>query len=176
MGENAMNDRTDQPTASKESPAQIVDRLLQRTAIGVSLLTISYSMAAAMYVISDQEIVGLMDRLQFIPSILVLLIVFPAFVKFARLRYRQKNECSEADGYLVEMFKRASAMAFGLTFVFLIILEPVTGKYLTELPTPFFINVTLAFSLGVLSIAFFRSVRGDSDDQSDDDFDTEPAP
>lgn len=171
-----MNDRQEKATTSDESPAQIVDRLLQRTAIGVSLLTISYSMAAAMYVISDQEIVDLMDRLQLVPSILVLLIVFPAFVKFARLRYRQKNECSEADGYLVEMFKRASAMAFSLTFIFLMILELVTEKYLTDLPAPFFINVTLAFSLGVLSIGFFRLARGDSDDESDDDFDTELAP
>jgi len=171
-----MNDRTKEPTASKESPAQIVDRLLQRTAIGVSLLTISYSMAAAMYVISDQEIVGLMDRLQFVPSILVLLIVFPAFVKFARLRYRQKSECAEADGYLVEMFKRASAMAFSLTFIFLIILELVTEKYLTDLPTPFFINATLAFSLSVLSIAFFRLAHSDGDDGDDgddDEFDTD---
>ena len=171
-----MNDRIERPIAIKESPAQIVERLLKRTGIGLFLLAIAYTMSAAMYLISNQDIVKVMGRLQFIPSVLVLLVVFPAFVKFARLRYRQKNECSEADGYLVEMFKRASAMAFSLTFVFLIILEPVTGKYLTELPTPFFINVTLAFSLGVLSIAFFRSVRGDSDDQSDDDFDTEPAP
>ena len=168
-----MNDRQETPTGSNEFPAQIVDRLLQRTAIGVSLLTISYAMAAAMYVISDQEIVGLMDRLQLVPSILVLLIVFPAFVKFAKLRYRRKNECSEADGYLVEIFRRASAMAFSLTFIFLMILEPVTEKYLTGLPAPFFISATLAFSLGVLSVGFFRLAR---DDESDDDFDTEPAP
>lgn len=169
-----MNDRQEKPTASKESPAQIVERLLQRTAIGVSLLTISYAMAAAMYVVSDQEIVALMDRLQLIPSILVLLIVFPAFVKFARLKYRRESECPEADGYLVEMFKRASAMAFSLTFVFLIILELVMEKYLTDLPTPFFSNTTLAFSLGVLSIAFFRLMRGEGDGESDDNFDTEP--
>ena len=171
-----MNDRKETPTGSNESPAQIVDRLLQRTAIGVSLLTISYAMAAAMYVISDQEIVDLMDRLQLVPSILVLLIVFPAFVKFARLRHRRKSECTEADGYLVEMFRRASAMAFSLTFIFLMILELATDKYLTGLPAPFFINATLAFSLGVLSVGFFRLARGDGDDESDDDFDTEFTP
>ncbi|MCZ6686479.1 MAG: hypothetical protein O7C69_02130, partial [Gammaproteobacteria bacterium] len=76
-----MNDRKERATATNQSPAQIVDRLLQRTAIGVSLLTISYAMAAAMYVIDDQGIVDFMDRLQLVPSILVLLIVFPAFVK-----------------------------------------------------------------------------------------------
>ncbi|MCH7895098.1 MAG: hypothetical protein IH907_11385 [Proteobacteria bacterium] len=43
------------------------------------------------------------------------------------------------------------------------------------LPAPFFINATLAFSLGVLSVGFFRLARGDGDDESDDDFDTEPA-
>lgn len=168
-----MNDRKERATATNQSPAQMVDRLLQRTAIGVSLLTISYAMAAAMYVIDDQGIVDFMDRLQLVPSILVLLIVFPAFVKFARLRYRQKSECAEADGYLVEMFKRASAMAFSLTFIFLIILELVTEKYLTDLPTPFFINATLAFSLSVLSIAFFRLAHGDGDDGDDDEFDTD---
>ena len=167
-----MNDRQETPTASKKSPAQIVETLLQRTAIGLFLLAIGYTMSAIMYVVSDQEIVDLMDRLQLVPSILVLLIVFPAFVRFARLRYRRKNECTEADGYLVEMFKRASAMAFSLTFVFLIVLELVAEKYLTGLPTPFFINATLAFSLGVLSIAFFRLAHGDGDDEGDDDFDT----
>ncbi len=171
-----MNERKEKPTASKESPAQIVDTLLQRTAIGLFLLAIGYTMSATMYVVSDQEIVDLMDRLQLVPSILVLLIVFPAFVRFARLRYRHKNECSEADGYLVEMFKRASAMAFSLTFIFLMTLELVTEKYLAGLAAPFFINATLAFSLGVLSVGFFRLVRGDVDDDSNDDFDTEPAP
>lgn len=127
-----------------------------------------------MYVINNQDIVNLMDRLQLVPSILVLLIVFPAFVKFAKLRYRRKNECSEADRYLVEMFRRASAMAFGLTFVFLIILELVTEKYPADMPTAFFINTTLAFSLGVLSITFFRVMRGEGDDESDDDFDRGP--
>lgn len=171
-----MNYNKERTKASKESPAQIVDTLLQRTAIGLFLLAIAYTMSAAMYVINNQDIVNLMDRLQLVPSILVLLIVFPAFVKFAKLRYRRKSECSEADGYLVEMFRRASAMAFGLTFVFLIVLELVTEKYLTGLPTPFFINATLAFSLGVLSVGFFRLARGDGDDESDDDFDAEPAP
>lgn len=66
-------------------------------------------------------------------------------------------------------------MAFSLTFVFLMILEPVTEKYMAGLPAPFFINATLAFSLGVLSVGFFRLARGDGDDESDDDFDTEPA-
>ncbi len=97
-------------------------------------------------------------------------------MKFARLIKRQKSKCSEADGYLVEMFKRASAMAFSLTFVFLMILEPVTEKYLAGLPAPFFINATLAFSLGVLSVGFFRLARDDGDDESDDDFDTEFSP
>ena len=167
-----MNEQTNKPAARRESPAQIIDRLLQRTAIGVSLMTIAYAMSATMYVIDDEGVVDLIDTLQLILGILVLLVLLPAFVKYVRLYYRQKGECPEVDGYLVEMFRRASAMAFSLTFVFMVILEKVTEKHLTELPTPFFIDTILAFSLGVLSIAFFRVVRSDRDDEVDDDFDT----
>jgi hypothetical protein len=167
-----MNEQTKKKAAKWESPAQIVDRLLQRTAIGVSLMTVAYAMSATMYVIDDPGVVDLVDTLQLILGILVLLVLLPAFFKYARLHYRQQGECPEEDGYLVEIFKRASAKAFGLTFVFMVILEKVTEKYLTELPTPFFIDTILAFSLGVLSIAFFRVVRSDRDDEVDDDFDT----
>jgi len=55
----------------------------------------------------------------------------------------------------------------------MVILEKVTEKHLTELPTPFFFDTTLAFSLAVLSIAFFRVVRSARDDEVDDDFDAE---
>ncbi len=167
-----MDEQTRKKAAKQESPAQIVDRLLQRTAIGVSLMTVAYTMSAVMYVIDDQEVVDLIDNLQLVLGILVLLVLFPAFFKYTRLRYRQKGDCPEEDGYLVAMFRRASAMAFSLTFVFRVILEKATEKHLTELPTPFFIDTILAFSLGVLSFAFFRVVRSDRDDEVDDDFDT----
>ena len=166
-----MNGRKEKSTAKKESPAQTVDRLLQRSAIGLFLLSLAYAMSATMYLVSD-EVAGYMDRAQLALGILILLIVFPAFLKYLRLKYRRESECPATGGYIVEMFKKAGAKAFSLTFIFLIALELVAEKYLTDLPTPFFIKTILSFNLGVFSITFFRWVR--DDDESDDDFDAEP--
>ena len=134
-GEFAMNDRNERSTARKESPAQTVDRILQRTAIGVFLLSLAYSMSAAMYLVSE-EAAGYMDRVQLALGILIVLIVLPAFLKFLRLKFRRGSDSPESDGYVAEMFKRAGSKAFSLTFILLIVLELAARKYLPPHPTP----------------------------------------
>ncbi len=168
-----MNDYKDKSKSSKESPAELIDRFLQRTAIGVFMLALSYVMSAAEYLVSD-EVAGHIDRLQLLLSALIIVVVLPAFLKYLKLKTNKDKECPDTSGYVMEMFKRAGIKAFSLTFIFLIAVNWVAEKYLTRLPAPFFINATLAFTLGVFSISFYFLLRGDDDEDPDDDFDAEP--
>ena len=165
-----MSDRNKNPTAKQVLPAQIIDSFMQRTALGVFLMALAYSMSAAMLVASP-KVAEVLDNVQLGLGILVLLIVFPAFLRIVKLRRRTGSDCEETDGYIVAMFRKASAKAFSLTFVFLVVMQVVTEKLQTGLSASFFVNVILAFTLGVFSITFFILVRSDSD-ETDDDFDT----
>ena len=166
-----MSDHNNNPAAEQVQPAQIIDSFMQRTALGGFLLALAYAMSAAMLVTSP-EVAEVLDNLQLGLGILVILVVFPAFLRIVKLRRRSGSDCEETDGYIVAMFKKASTNAFSLTFVFLIIMQVVTEKIQTGLPASFFVDIILAFTLGVFSITFFMLVRSDSD-ETEDDFDTE---
>jgi hypothetical protein len=165
-----MNGHNQNPKAKRVLPAQIIDSFMQRTALGVFLLALAYTVSAAMFVASPR-VAELLDKLQLGLSIVVLLVVFPAFLRIVKLRRRSGSDCEETDGYIVAMFRKASATAFSLTFVFLVVMQVVTEKLQSDLPASFFVNLIQAFTLGVFSIIFFLLVRSDSD-QTDDDFDT----
>ena len=166
-----MSDHNNNPAAEQVQPAQIIDSFMQRTALGGFLLALAYAMSAAMLVTSP-EVAEVLDNLQLGLGILVILVVFPAFLRIVKLRRRSGSDCEETDGYIVAMFKKASTNAFSLTFVFLIIMQVVTEKIQTGLPASFFVDIILAFTLGVFSITFFMLVRSVSD-ETEDDFDTE---
>lgn len=166
-----MSDHNNNPAAEQVQPAQIIDSFMQRTALGGFLMALAYAMSAAMLVTSS-DLAEVLDKLQLGLGILVILVVFPAFLRIVKLRRRSGSDCEETDGYIVAMFKKASTNAFSLTFVFLIIMQVVTEKIQTDLPASFFVDIILAFTLGVFSITFFMLVRSDSD-ETEDDFDTE---
>ena len=166
-----MGDQNKNPKTRQVLPAQIIDSSMQRIALGVFLMALAYTMSAAMFVASP-GVAELLDKLQLGLGILVLLIVFPAFLRIVKLRRRSGSDCEESDSYIVAMFRKASAKAFSLTFVFLVVMQIVTEKLQTDLPASFFVNLILAFTLAVFSIGFFMLVRSDSD-ETDDDFDTE---
>jgi hypothetical protein len=168
-----MKDLKSKSTGGKDSPAQLVDKFLQRTAIGVFLLSLSYVMSATVYVVGN-EAVSHIGTLKLILSALVLMVVFPAFIKYLKLRLDKNKECPDTGGYVMEVSRRAGVMAFSLTFVFLIVIEWMAGGFLAGLPAPFFINAILAFTLGVFSITFYFLLRGEGDDDLDDEFDMEP--
>jgi hypothetical protein len=169
-----MNSHNQNPKAKQVLPAQIIDSFMQRTAMGVFLMALAYTVSAAMFVASPR-VAELLDKLQLGLGIVVLLVVFPAFLRIVKLRRRSGSDCEETDSYIVAMFRKASTTAFSLTFVFLVVMQVVTEKLQSDLPASFYVNLILAFTLGVFSIIFFILVRSDSD-ETDDDFDTEPHP
>lgn len=164
-----MNTPRNQPTPDTALPAAIAETMMHRTAIGVFLVTVSYTLSAAAYLV-DGPVAALLDRLEIVLGIAAIVAVLPIFVKYSRLKARRHDACPEADSYMAEMFKRAGTKAFSLTFVFLVVLDVVTKRDLVDYPTAFFINVILAFSLGVFSITFFRFIHSGDDDERDEDY------
>ena len=151
----------------EEPIAQFVDRFLQRTAIGVLLVGFAFAVSAAMYLVTD-EFAAYLDKLTLLLGLAAVITVLPVVVRMMRLRANKQCNWSGADSYVSGVFNKACVSAFEVTFIFLIILEPVTKKFLTDQPTDFFINVILSVSAAVLGVAFFYRTRKDADELVDD--------
>jgi len=154
---------------NNESTAQFIDKFLHRTAIGTLLMTCAYAVSSAMYLVSE-EVAATLDVVELLLALSAVVVVLPVFIQMVRLRSRQQCGQAELDGYMAEVLKKACVKAFSFTFVFLILLEATSEKYLTKLPTGFFINVIRAFSLGVFSLTFLLLLRSD-DAETEDHFD-----
>ena len=152
---------------SEEPIAQFVDRFLQRTAIGVLLVGIAFAVSAVMCLVTD-ETAQYLDKLSLLLGLIAIVFVLPVVIKMVRLKRNKQCDWSGSDSYISGVFNKACVSAFEATFIFLIILEPVTKKYLTNQPTDFFINVILSLSAGVLGLAFFYRTRKDTAELEDD--------
>jgi hypothetical protein len=157
-----------------ESTAQLTDRFLQRTAIGVLVMSIAYATSAAAYLVGE-ELAETLDKLEMVPALLAVAIILPIFVKFVRLRANRDCATGDAGSYLAEVYKKAGLKAFSFGFVFLVILEPLTKNAFSHLPGNFFVNVILSFLLAVFGLTFLLLSR-DDDDEFDDEDETEQQP
>lgn len=152
---------------AEESVAQFVDRFLQRSATGVLLVGTAYALSAVMYFVGD-EVSGYLSKVTLVLGILAVISVLPVFIKMVRLRSNKQCNWSGSDSYMMGVFNKACVSAFEATFIFLIVLEPLSKKFLTEQPTNFFINVVLAVAASVLGLAFFFRTRRDEAELEDD--------
>lgn len=144
---------TRDPERPTQSPAEIVEKLFLRTGVGTALLAISFTIAAVRPFVAERLDLWL-DRSQMGLSIAVLVIVGPAFARFFILRMRNRDACQDAEGFITDAYLRAAGMSFSLGFVFLLGAGVAADKWLSTLPAAFFIDVAMAFMLGVFSIAF----------------------
>lgn len=146
---------------SQETPAQNIEAMLQRTAIGMLVLALAYALSAAEFWLG-LEAEDLIQKIQTVLSILIVFIIFPAFYKGIKtLRSCGDIQLFE-DGYLPDVFKHASAQAFSFTFIFLIACEMFIKNIAIEMPPLFFIHVVQSFTLGVFSMSFFLQLSNDS--------------
>ena len=169
-----MNSPQSKKAGDSASVAQVAETMMHRTAIGVFLVTMAYVLSAAVYLV-DEQVERYLDHLQLVLGIAAIVVILPIFVKYSRLKARRQDGCPESDSFMAEMFKRAGTKAFSLTFIFLVVLDVVTKRELVDYPTPFYINLILAFSLGVFSITYFRLVHSGGDDDYGDEFAEEPS-
>jgi len=164
-----MDDHNKNSKSTDKTPAQIADNLIQKTAAGLFLLAASYALSAAI-IVSSEESGSYLENVKLALRLIVLVIVFPAFFSFIRMRISRKEYCQESEGYIAEMFKQACVYGFSFTFISLLILKFLVPLYGNDLPADFFINIIMALSLGVFSITFYLLIRDDDDDLVEDDF------
>jgi len=154
------------PEKKPVNPAQVVDQFMQRLAVGVGLLSLKHAGNAAQYLVSDtvRHWIGWGNTAL---SVLIVLILFPAFLRYVRLRRSGTEVCIKSDGYLSHMFKEATTHAFSATFITLIALVLITQKILQDMPAAFFLNIAVAVCIGSLAVSYFFLTR-DTDDEDDD--------
>lgn len=161
-----MNETQHKQTGQGDSPARVAETMMQRSAIAMGMVTMAYALSVTMQLV-DGPVVRYLDWIQMALGLGVLVVVLPTFIKYSRLKTRLKDTCREADSFMANAFNQAARKAFSLTFVFMVVLQMLTRRHFTDLPTDFFINVILTFSLGVFSLTFFFLVR-DNHDENDD--------
>jgi len=155
-----------------ETTAQFVDRFLRRIALAVSIMALSYGSGALSHIVGG----GVRDILLVVKDplgLLAAIIVLPMFIRMMIKVIRSgKTSGNGSSGYIAEIYGRSAGNGFAAGFIFLVFLEPFSGKALSQLPPEFFVQAAIAVLLGTLAISFFVLNR-DGDDEMDDEFEDE---
>ena len=148
-----------------ESMPQFIDRFLIRTALGVLLMSLAYGSAGVSFLVGP-PVHDWLESAQLVLSLGAVAVVLPVFVKlFVMRRGIARIECGP-EGFISGAFRKAGSNAFTCAFVVLVVLEPISRRWLTDLPTSFFLNALLCLILGTFGAAFFLLSRdtGPEDD------------
>jgi len=148
------------------SPAQFIEKFMNRVAVGVFLISLAYASSAMMFVVSEAMALYL-DRLSFGFGLLAVAVVFPSVVKMIIAKRRAGAGSHQPDGFVVDAYKRAAERGFALTFVFLLLMDFLTGRFFVDLPAEFAIQIILAISLAIFSLSFFIFTREEGDEEPD---------
>jgi cobalamin synthase len=149
--------------------AEQADRMMQKIALGVFLVAVAYTISAAKFFVSE-DVAGVLDISSQVLGIIILIIVLPAFLRFMSMKRKNRETCREPEGFVTEIFDKATSKAFQFTFIFLIILEFVSGRYLVHLPGEFFIKLIIAVTLAIFSLTFFFLNRDWGGSEVEDEF------
>lgn len=138
----------------KASVAEQIDKMMQRVALGTFLVAVAYAIVTAKFLVTEEtgDVLNIIAR---VLGVLIIVLILPGFIKFVNLKRKNREACREPEGFVIEMFNKATGKAFQFTFLFLIFFEFLSKSYLTHLPGEFFIKVTVSVTLGIFSITFF---------------------
>jgi len=158
-------------SANPFNSAQMADKMLTRTALGVGILTLAYIIEVSEYFLSG-TISRVLSYIQLGLVLVVFIVLFPTFINFMKMKAKHKHACSEVEGYLSTTFNHAASTSFRWTFIFLLCVELVTKKASFDLPLPFYVELIIAFTLGIFSLTFYLLIRRDNefDDISEEDY------
>jgi len=155
----------------QESFAQFIDQFLQRTTIGVFLVALAYGTAAAKH-FAGADMVDYLKGAKMVLGLLAVVIIVPSCIKLASWRTKNRADCAGSDGFIAGIYTKSAERAFSAAFVTMVVLEVLSRKALSHLPTAFFIQFALMVSLLALSLSFYfmsRDTGGDFDDEFDDE-------
>jgi hypothetical protein len=142
------------------SGAQFAETFLRITAAGVSLVAIAYAVSALDHVLGP----AFADHLKMVKGVIAIaavVLVLPALLRMIWLRAQFGGECADGDSYIGEVFRKACVVAFQANFVTLTIASGVIPKMPATLAPVFFVEVILAFTLGVFGATFFATLWQD---------------
>ncbi len=146
-----------------------IDKMHQRIALGVLLVAIAYATSVIRFLVSE-EMEGILDIMSRVLGITIIILVLPPFLKFLNMRRKNRGACKEPEGFVIEMFNKATGKAFQFTFLFLVALEVIGMNYLDHLPGEFFIKLIISVSLAIFSLTFFFLNRAGDAGETDDHF------
>lgn len=155
----------DTPEGREFSKAIFAEKLLQRTALGVFLVSIAYVFdIAGTYAVGTFETV--LDVVSYALSIAVVLLILPIFLEYLRKFRRVKDP---VDSFVIESYRTACNRAFEATFITMIFLDLAVSKFFPDIPAAIVVEGVLALSLAVMSITFFILNRRSDDDEDWDE-------
>ncbi len=157
---------------TKQKPISFVeqiDKMHQRIAMGVFLVAIAYAISVIRFLVSE-EISGILDIFSKVLGIAIIILVLPAFLKFVNMRRKNKGACKEPEGFVIEMFNKATGKAFQFTFLFLVVLEIIGKNFLAHLPGEFLIKLIISVTLAIFSLSFFFLNRAGDAEETEDNF------
>lgn len=149
--------------------AERVDKFQKTIAIGLLVLASAYGFEIAQFWVAE-ETKDLLENISFGLSILVILIILPSVLSIAYLKYKYRGACIEQEGFVLEAVKKASVMAFSLTFAFMVFIDgfllfndDAELDFFPDMPVKFYLKSIMAFTLVIQSLFFFWYIRDDSE-------------
>ena len=155
-----------------ETTPQFTDRFLKRIALAVTIMAASYGSGALSHIVGGEArdiLTAVKDPLGLLAAIIVLPMFIKMMVKIIRCG---KTSGDASSGYIAEIYGKSAGNGFAAGFIFLIFIEPLSGRLMAHLPPEFFVQSAIAVLLGALGISFFILNR-DGDDEMDDEFEDE---
>jgi hypothetical protein len=152
-----------------ETMPQFVDRFLARIALAVTIMGASYGAGALTHLV-DGGLREFLNMVRHPVGLLAALIILPMFIKMMITVVKCRGKYQEPSGYIAEIYGKSAANGFAAGFIFLVLLEPFSGRVLSDMPPQFFVQAAIAVMLGALGISFFILNRGGDDEMDDDEF------
>jgi len=156
--------------------AERVDRFQKTVAIGLLVLAVAYGFEIAQFWV-EEGTGEILEDISFWLSMLVIVIILPSVLGIGYLKFKYKEACIEQEGFVLEAVKKASMMAFSLTFAFMVFIDgflvfndDAEMDFFPDMPVKFYLKSIMAFTLIIQSVFFFWYTR---DPSEDDEFEGE---
>lgn len=158
--------------------AERVDKFQKTIVIGLLVLVVAYGFEIAQFWVEDGSR-GILEDISFWLSVLVIVIILPSVLGVGYLKYKYRGACIEQEGFVLEAVKKASVMAFAITFAFMVFIDgflvfndDAELDFFPDMPVKFYLKSIMAVTLTVQSLFFFWYTR---DTSEDDEFEGEDA-
>lgn len=148
---------------AQEPMAQLYDRFLNRSAIGMFLLALLFAFTAFEQS-TAAEVPSAVKYAEKAIAIVIIVIVGPVTFQVYRRKRSFVSTCDEPEGFLTSAFQKAAMRAFTGSFILLIVLNVLLEKGAVNWPAAVIVPALLAFNMGVASLSFFLDNLGDDED------------